>query len=68
MRHDMSHIGINDAATFAREDLMMHGLHLNSQGKKRLRHLVAERVIGGQVLSISSIPVITHAIASPFLA
>jgi hypothetical protein len=60
MRRDMSHIGIIDAASIAREDFMKHGLHLN--------FLIAERVIGGQVSSISSIPVITHARASPFLA
>jgi hypothetical protein len=33
-----------------------------------LTQLIAERVIGGHVSSISSIPVITHARASPFLA
>jgi hypothetical protein len=45
-----------------------HGLHLNSQGKRRLMHLIAERISGGHVSSVSSIPVITHARASPFLA
>jgi hypothetical protein len=34
----------------------------------RLTQLIAEKVIGGHVSSISSIPVITHARASPFLA
>jgi hypothetical protein len=46
----------------------MHGLHLNSQGKKRLIQLIAERVVGGHMSGISSIPVIMHARASPFLA
>jgi hypothetical protein len=68
MRRDMSHIGIIDAASIAREDFTTHGLHLNSRGKKRLTQLIAEKVIGGHVSSISSIPVITHARASPFLA
>jgi hypothetical protein len=68
MKRDMAHIGIIDAATFAREDFTTHGLHLNSRGKKRLTHLVAERVIGDHVSNISSIPVITHARASPLLA
>jgi hypothetical protein len=63
MRRDSSHIGIIDAASIAREDFTTHGLHL-----RRLTHLIAERVIGGHVSSISSIPVITHARASPFLA
>jgi hypothetical protein len=30
MRHDMSHIGIIDTASIAREDFTKHGLHLNS--------------------------------------
>jgi hypothetical protein len=68
MRRDMSHIGIIDAASIAREDFTMHGLHLNFRGKRRLTHLIAKRVIGGHVSSISSIPVITHARASSFLA
>jgi hypothetical protein len=29
MRRDMSHIGIIDATSIAREDFTMHGLHLN---------------------------------------
>jgi hypothetical protein len=68
MRHDMSHIGITDAASIARKEFTMHGLHLNSRGKKKLLHFIAERVTGGHVSSISSILVITHARASPFLA
>jgi hypothetical protein len=46
----------------------MHGLHLNSRGKKRLKKLIAKRVVGGHVSHISSYPVITHARASPSLA
>jgi hypothetical protein len=36
MRHDMSHIGVTDTSSIVREDHTMHGLHLNSRGKKRL--------------------------------
>jgi hypothetical protein len=68
MRRDMSHIGVIDSSSIAREDFTMHGLHLNSRGKKRLMHLIAERVVDGHVARISSISVITHARASPFLA
>jgi hypothetical protein len=46
----------------------MHGLHLNSRGKKRPTQLIAERVVGGHVSGISSIPVIGHARAFHFLA
>jgi hypothetical protein len=63
MRRDMSHINVTDASYFVREDFTRHGLNLNSQGKKRLTQLFAERVS-----STSSIPVVTHARASTFLA
>jgi hypothetical protein len=68
MKRDMSHINVNDASSFIRENFTRHGLHLNSQGKKRLMQLAAERIVDGWVLSTSSIPVTTHARASPFLA
>jgi hypothetical protein len=45
---------------------MRHGLHLNSRGKERLEHLIAERIVDGHVSSISSIPVITNDRASFF--
>jgi hypothetical protein len=54
--------------SIAREEYTTHGLHLNSRGKKSLMHLIAERVVDGHAPSVSSIPVITHARASPFLA
>jgi hypothetical protein len=63
----MAHINVIDASSVMREDFMRHGFHLNSQGKKRLKQLVAERVVDGRVSSTSSIPVITHATASSFL-
>jgi hypothetical protein len=56
----MSHIGVIDTASFVREDQTAHGLHLNFR--------IAERVGDGHVQTVSSIPVITHARASPFLA
>jgi hypothetical protein len=67
MRNDMSHIGVTDASSIVREGYTRHGLRLNSRGKERLAHLIAERVVDGHVSSISSIPVITNARASPFL-
>jgi hypothetical protein len=66
MRHGMSHIGVTDTSSIARQDCTKRGLHLNSRGKKRLLDLTAERV-SGHLSGISSIPVITHARASPFL-
>jgi hypothetical protein len=47
MRHDMSHIGVTDTLSIARKDYTMHGLHLNSRGKKRLMHLITERIVDG---------------------
>jgi hypothetical protein len=68
MRRDVSHIGVFGASSIVREDFTTHGLHLNSRGKKRLTHLIAERVTGGHVSSVSSIAVITYARASPLFA
>jgi hypothetical protein len=68
MRQDTSNTGVSDTSSIARENYTMHGLHLNSRGKKRLMQLTAGNVVGGHMLDISSIPVITHARASPFLA
>jgi hypothetical protein len=61
----MSHIGVIDTASFVREDHTAHGLHLNFRGKRRLTHVIAERVGDGHVQTVSSTPVITHARASP---
>jgi hypothetical protein len=36
MRYDMFHINVTGASYFVREDFMRHGLHLNSQSKRRL--------------------------------
>jgi hypothetical protein len=60
MGHDKAHIGITDVTYFVRDDYTTHGLHLNSLGKRRLMHLIAERISGGHVSSVSSIPVIVH--------
>jgi hypothetical protein len=60
---------VNDTGATVREEYTTHGLHLNSRSKMRLTHLTAEGVCGGHVPSKnSSIPVITHARASPPLA
>jgi len=67
MRYDMPHINVIDTGTTVREEYTTHGLHLNSRGKTRLTHLMAESICGGHVPSMnSSIPVITHTRASPF--
>jgi hypothetical protein len=50
MRHDMSHIGVTDTSSIAREGYTTHGLHLYSWDKKRLMHLIAERIVGGQAV------------------
>jgi hypothetical protein len=63
----MSNIGVI-ASSIAREEYTTHGLHLNFRGKKRLMHFIDERVVDGHAPSVGSIPVITHARASPFLA
>jgi hypothetical protein len=67
MKHDMTHIDVTDTSSIAREDYTMHSLHLNSRGKKRLLQISTERVVGGHTSGIS-IPVITHARSSLFLA
>jgi hypothetical protein len=67
IRRDMAHINVIYTGTTVREEYTTHGLHLNSRGKMRLTRLIAESVCGGHVPSMnSSIPVITHATASPF--
>jgi hypothetical protein len=50
--------------SIVREDYMMCDHH-NSQGKKQLTYLIAERVVADYVTRISGIPVTTHAMASP---
>jgi hypothetical protein len=62
----MEHIGDIDSDYFARGDYTTHDLHINSQGKRKLTHLIAKRVDGGHVSAVSSISVITCARASPF--
>jgi hypothetical protein len=68
MRNNMSYIGVIDASPIVRVGYTRHGPHLNSEGKERFAHLIAESIVDGHVSSISSIPVITNATASPFLA
>jgi hypothetical protein len=43
---DMAHTAIINVASFVRDDYMTHGLHLNSRGRRRLTHLIAERTSG----------------------
>jgi hypothetical protein len=68
MGRGASHIGVTDTNCIVREDYTTHGLYLNSRGKMKLTLLIARSLGGDHVSGISSIPVITHATASPFLA
>jgi hypothetical protein len=68
MGRDTAHIGVIDTASLVRDYYTAHGLHLNSLGKRMLTHLTPERISGVHVSSVSNIPVITHARASPFFA
>jgi hypothetical protein len=68
MWHGTSHIGVTDTTFIVWEEYTTHGLHLNSRGKKKLTLLTAKRINDDHLSSTSSIPVITHARASPFLA
>jgi hypothetical protein len=52
-RHDMSHIGVTDISSVVRDEYIMHCLHLNTQGKKRLKQLIAEKVVGGHMAGVS---------------
>ena len=65
--HGMSHLGVVDTTTIGREEYTTHVLHLNSKGKRKLMLLIADKLDRGHVSGVSSIPVIIHATASPFL-
>ena len=65
--HGMSHVGVVGTTTIGREDYTAHDLHLNSRDKRKLTLLIADRLDGGHVSGVGSIPVIIHARASPFL-
>jgi hypothetical protein len=62
----VSHIDVTDTLSIARKNYIMHGLHLNSQGKKRFIDLIAGRVACGHSSGISSIPVTIHSRAAFF--
>jgi hypothetical protein len=65
---DVSLTNTIDTATIFMEEYSTHGLHLNSRCKMRFTHLIMENILGGRVPDRnSSIPVITHARAFPFL-
>jgi hypothetical protein len=67
--HGMSHIGVINTTTIVEEEYMNPGLHLNWRGKRKLTLLIATRKLGADHVSgIGSIPVISHARASPFLS
>jgi hypothetical protein len=68
MGHGISHIGIIYTAAVPRNDCIAHGLHLNSQDKWRLMHLIVKRVSCGHTTNMSISPLIVHATASPFFS
>jgi hypothetical protein len=58
----VSHIGVTDPC-IARKDYIMHGLHVNSQGKKKKKmftQLTAERVVGCYASGTSRITVVIN--------
>ena len=65
--HGMSHLSVIDTTTIGIEEYITHGLHLNSRGKRKLMHLIADKLDGGHVSGVSSIPVIMRARTAPFL-
>jgi hypothetical protein len=65
--HGMSDIGVIDTTTIVTEEYTNHGLHLNWRGKRKLTLLIAKKLSDDHVSGTGSIPVITHARASPFL-
>jgi hypothetical protein len=67
LSNSLSHIGVIDTTTIVRKEYTNHGLYLNWRGKRKLMLLIAKKLGDDHVSSISSIPVITHARASPFL-
>ena len=67
LEHGMSHLSVIDTTTIGREEYTTHGLHLNSRGKRKLMDLITDKLDGGHVSGVSSIPVIIRARAAPFL-
>jgi hypothetical protein len=62
---DKSHISLIDVASINRYNHTRHGLHLNSGGKEKLVHLIADRIRCGP--ETGKIPVISGVMARPFL-
>jgi hypothetical protein len=67
MGYVVSHFGVPNTAYTVKEEYSTHDLHLISQSKKRLTHLTACTVVDDCATCVSSMPVIIHASASPFL-
>jgi hypothetical protein len=63
----MSHIGVTDTTTIVSEEYKPWPAPKNWRGKRKLTLLIARKLGDDHVSGISSIPVITHARASPFL-
>jgi len=63
--HGMSHLSVTDT-TIGREEYMTHGLHLNLRDKRKLMDLITDKLDGGHVSGVSSIPVIIRARTAPF--
>jgi hypothetical protein len=66
LRCDMSHIDVIDTSSIAREDYIMHSLHLNSRGKKLMQFI--PKGCWWSCIRYKHIAVIPMARASPVLA
>jgi hypothetical protein len=65
---DTSHVHVIDTL-FLWEKFTTHNLHLNSLGMRKITAIViAKSLCDNNVSGIGSIPIITHARASPYLA
>jgi hypothetical protein len=62
---DRSHIGLIDVSSINTYDHTRHGLDLNSRGKEKLVHLIADSIRCGP--ETGRIPVISGVIYRPFL-
>jgi hypothetical protein len=62
---DGSHIHLIDVSSISRYDHTRHGLHLNSRGKEKLVHLIADGI--RCVPETGRIPVISGVYSRPFL-
>ncbi|KAJ4437507.1 hypothetical protein ANN_17652 [Periplaneta americana] len=55
IRPNASHIDVIEVCSIKRDDYTSHGLHLNSRGKKKLLHLIANRIKGSTLRLTSDV-------------